>query len=130
MLNCIIKIETFFRIDVIKTINMEDKLLGNNKKIGPPVLEIDIQELKEKCAGATRIGFKLESGIKQKDLVHRAHAQIQKSGMTATIANRIEDYGKDGKPRGWLVDQHGAHFVLETESDMCDAIRSVIENNR
>ena len=89
-----------------------------------------IQELKQKCAGSTRIGFKLESGIKQKDLVHRAHAQIQKSGMTATIANRIEDYGKDGKPRGWLVDRHGAHFVLETESDMCDAIRSVIENNR
>ena len=42
----------------------------------------------------------------------------------------IRDSGKDGKPRGWLVDQHGAHFVLETESDMCDAIRSVIENNR
>lgn len=25
---------------------MEDKLLGNNKKIGPPVLKIDIEELK------------------------------------------------------------------------------------
>ena len=73
-----------------------------------------IQELKELCEGSIRIGFKLESGIKQKDLVHRAHAQIQTSGMTATIANRMEDYGKEGKPRGWLVDSHGAHFILET----------------
>ena len=89
-----------------------------------------ISELKDLCDGATRIGFKLESGIKQKDLVHRAHAQIQTAGMTATIANRMEDYGKEGMPRGWLVDSHGAHFILETESDMCDAIRSVIENNR
>jgi len=89
-----------------------------------------ISELKEMCSGSVRIGFKLESGIKQKDLVHRAHAQIQTAGMTATIANRMEDYGKEGMPRGWLVDSHGAHFILETETDMCDAIRSVIENNR
>ena len=89
-----------------------------------------ISELKEMCDGAVRIGFKLESGIKQKDLVHRAHAQIQTAGMTATIANRMEDYGKAGMPRGWLVDSHGAHFILETENDMCNAIRSVIENNR
>lgn len=89
-----------------------------------------IMELKEMCKGSTRIGFKLESGIKQKDLVHRAVAQIETSGMNATIANRIEDYGKEDKPRGWLVDSHGAHFILNTEADMCDAIRSVIENNR
>ena len=50
--------------------------------------------------------------------------------MTATIANRMEDYGKEGKPRGWLIDAHGANFVLKTEDDMCEAIRSVIENNR
>ena len=89
-----------------------------------------IMELKSLCEGATRIGFKLESGIKQKDLVHRAHAQIQTAGMTATIANRLEDYGKEDKPRGWLVDSHGAHFILQTQMDMCEAIRCVIENNR
>ncbi len=89
-----------------------------------------IMELKELCSGATRIGFKLESGIKQKDLVHRAVAQIQTSGMTATIANRLEDLGKKDMPRGWLVDSHGAHFILNTELEMRNAIRSVIENNR
>jgi phosphopantothenoylcysteine decarboxylase/phosphopantothenate--cysteine ligase len=89
-----------------------------------------IMELKDLCEGATRIGFKLESGIKQKDLVHRAVAQIETSGMTATIANRLEDLGKKDKPRGWLVDSHGAHFILNNETEMCTAIRSVIENNR
>jgi phosphopantothenoylcysteine decarboxylase/phosphopantothenate--cysteine ligase len=89
-----------------------------------------IMELKDLCKGSTRIGFKLESGIKQKDLVHRAVAQIQTSGMNATIANRIEDIGKKDMPRGWLVDTHGAHFILDTEKEMCIAIHSVIENNR
>ncbi|MDP6869658.1 MAG: phosphopantothenoylcysteine decarboxylase [Candidatus Poseidoniaceae archaeon] len=89
-----------------------------------------ISELKDLCKGSIRIGFKLESCIKQKDLVHRAFAQIKKSGMTATIANRLEDLGKTDKPRGWLVDSLGSHYVLETEINMLDAIRSVIDNNR
>ncbi len=81
-----------------------------------------IMELKELCEGSVRIGFKLESGIKQRDLVHRAVAQIEKAGMTATIANRLEDLNDPEKPRGWLVDSLGAHFVLNTEADLCDAI--------
>jgi phosphopantothenoylcysteine synthetase/decarboxylase len=89
-----------------------------------------ILELKELCEGAVRIGFKLESGIKQKDLVHRAYAQNQKSGITATIANRLEDLGDPEKPRAWLIDSHGAHFILQTEADMCESIRCIIENNR
>ena len=89
-----------------------------------------IAELKNLCEGSVRIGFKLESGIKQKDLIHRAVAQIEKSGMTATIANRLEDLNDDTKPRAWLVDKTGAHYKLETNSDLCEAILSVILNNR
>ena len=86
-----------------------------------------IVELAPLCKGACRIGFKLESGIKQKDLVHRAVAQNEKAQMTATIANRLEDIGNSEMPRAHLVDANGAHFVLQTESDMCDAIRVLIE---
>ena len=89
-----------------------------------------ILELKNLCEGSVRIGFKLESGIKQKDLVHRAYAQIQNAGMTATIANRLEDRNDPDKPRAWLIDSLGAHFVLNTVSDICESIRCVIENNR
>ncbi|GIR76224.1 MAG: hypothetical protein CM15mP78_09230 [Candidatus Poseidoniales archaeon] len=57
-----------------------------------------IMELKAACEGTVRIGFKLESGIKQTDLIHRAFAQIQKAGMTAVVANRLEDLGDAEKP--------------------------------
>ena len=86
-----------------------------------------IQELKEKVRGSTRIGFKLETGIKQRDLIHRATAQIELSEMTAVVANRLEDLDDTTKPRGYLVDKQGSHFVLETLFDLCDALRTIIE---
>ena len=86
-----------------------------------------IQELKEKVRGSTRIGFKLETGIKQRDLIHRATAQIEHSEMTAVVANRLEDLDDTTKPRGYLVDKQGSHFVLETQFDLCDALRTIIE---
>ena len=86
-----------------------------------------IQLLKELCSDSVRIGFKLESGIKQNDLIYRAVAQIEHSGMTAVIANRLEDLGNPQKPRGYLVDKHGAHFILEDQQKMCDAIQAFVE---
>ena len=86
-----------------------------------------IQLLKELCSGSVRIGFKLESGIKQNDLIYRAVAQIENSGMTAVIANRLEDLGNPQKPRGYLVDTHGAHFIIEDQKKMCDAIQAFVE---
>ena len=89
-----------------------------------------IMELKDACASAVRIGFKLESGIKQKDLIHRAYAQIQKADMTAVVANRLEDLGDTSKPRGYLVDRQGAHFVLESTDELNDAIQTLIERGK
>ena len=89
-----------------------------------------IMELKDTCASAVRIGFKLESGIKQKDLIHRAYAQIQKADMTAVVANRLEDLGDTSKPRGYLVDRQGAHFVLESTDELNDAIQTLIERGK
>ena len=86
-----------------------------------------IQLLKELCSDSVRIGFKLESGIKQNDLIYRAVAQIEHSGMTAVIANRLEDLGNPQKPRGYLVDTHGAHFIIEDQKKMCDAIQAFVE---
>lgn len=89
--------------------------------------EKHIESLKESCQNAVRIGFKLESGIKQKDLIYRATAQIEKAGMTAVIANRLEDLADATKPRGYLVDSLGSHFVLEDTNKMCEAIRTFVE---
>lgn len=89
--------------------------------------EKHIERLREMCKGSVRIGFKLESGIKQKDLIYRATAQIEKAGMTAVVANRLEDLGQKDKPRGYLVDEFGSHFVLENQKQMCEAIRTFVE---
>lgn len=89
--------------------------------------EKHIEALRDACKDAVRIGFKLESGIKQKDLIYRATAQIEKAGMTAVVANRLEDLGQKDKPRGYLVDSLGSHFVLETQQKMCEAVRTFVE---
>ena len=43
------------------------------------------------------------------------------------VANRLEDLGKADKPRGYLVDQQGAHFVLQTPRDLNDAVQTLVE---
>ena len=86
-----------------------------------------ILKLREKCQNAVRIGFKLESGIKQKELIRRAVAQIEYAKMSAVIANRLEDLSDETKPRGYLVDKTGADYTLQKELDMCVAIRTIVE---
>ena len=107
----------------------EGKLASEQGPLTVPLVESPkhIVELQNACKGAVRIGFKLESGIKQADLIHRAVAQIQRAGMTAVVANRLEDLNRTDKPRGYLVDQQGAHFVLETEDDLCVAVQTLVE---
>jgi phosphopantothenoylcysteine decarboxylase/phosphopantothenate--cysteine ligase len=86
-----------------------------------------IDVLREACPNAVRIGFKLESGIPQRELVQRAHAQVKRAGMTAVIANRLEDLGREDRARAYLVDASGSDFALHTERDMVDAIRHLVE---
>jgi len=86
-----------------------------------------ILELREKCQGAVRIGFKLETGIKHKELVRRAVAQLEYAGMTAVIANRLEDLNDKTRPRAYLVDTTGADFTLNTINDVCVAVTTVID---
>ena len=86
-----------------------------------------IKELQELCENCTRIGFKLETGVKISDLVHRALAQIKNSGMTAVIANRLEDLLDTNKPRAHLIDSLGEHWALQDTADIAKAIRTLIE---
>ncbi len=116
-------------LDYVVESPAEGKLASQQGTLTLPLIESPkhIVELKDACSSAVRIGFKLESGVKQTDLIHRAFAQIQKAEMTAVVANRLEDLGVKGKPRGYLVDRQGAHFVLESVQDMNDAILTLIE---
>jgi phosphopantothenoylcysteine decarboxylase/phosphopantothenate--cysteine ligase len=116
-------------LDYVVESPAEGKLASQQGPLNVPLVEAvkHIMELKDVCSNAVRIGFKLESGIKQVDLVHRAVAQIERAGMTAVVANRLEDLGTEGKPRGYLVDKQGAHFVLQTPNDLNVAVQALIE---
>ena len=116
-------------LDYVVEAPAEGKLASQQGTLTLPLIESPkhIMELKDACASAVRIGFKLESGVKQTDLIHRAYAQIKKADMTAVVANRLEDLGVDGKPRGYLVDRQGSHFVLETMEHLNDAVQTLVE---
>ena len=98
-----------------------------------------ISELREKTTGACRIGFKLESGVKIQDLVHRAVAQIKNAGMTAVIANRLEDLKKlkaissadipSDLHRAHLVDANSEHWALKDERAVVEAIEILIQRH-
>ena len=107
----------------------QGKLASQQGELNVPLIESQkhIIELRDDCSDAVRIGFKLESGIKQNDLIHRAFAQIERAGMTAVVANRLEDLGDPSKPRGYLVDRQGAHFVLGNQQDLNIALQTLIE---
>jgi len=122
-------IHTAAVLDYLVANPAEGKLASQQGSLNIELIEGEkhIETLRDACKDAVRIGFKLESGIKQKDLIYRATAQIEKAGMTAVVANRLEDLGQKDKPRGYLVDSLGSHFVLETQQKMCEAIRTFVE---
>lgn len=122
-------IHTAAVLDYLVSNPAEGKLASQQGSLNIELIEGEkhIETLRDACEGAVRIGFKLESGIKQKDLIYRASAQIEKAGMTAVVANRLEDLGKSDKPRGYLVDSLGSHFILENQQKMCEAIRTFVE---
>lgn len=119
-------------LDYVVNKPAEGKLASQQGPLSVDLVEHDkhIQTLQGACEGAVRIGFKLESGIKQNDLIHRAVAQINRANMTAVVANRLEDLGQPNKPRGYLVDQQGAHFVLEDQATLNDALLTLVERGR
>lgn len=116
-------------LDYIVENSAEGKLASQQGPLDITLIESPkhILELSQKCEGTVRIGFKLETGIKQKELVRRALAQIEYANMTAVVANRLEDINDSSKPRAYLVDKTGSDFMLQTINDMCTAIRTLIE---
>jgi len=122
-------IHTAAVLDYVVKNSAQGKLASQQGSLNVELVESEkhITELREKCKGSVRIGFKLESGIKQKDLIFRAVAQIEKADMTAVIANRLEDLNDTEKPRGYLVDKQGSHFILNNNLEMVEAILTFVE---
>ena len=122
-------IHTAAVLDYVVDKSAEGKLASQQGPLTINLIESPkhIIELKEKCRGTVRIGFKLETGVKHKELVRRSEAQLEHAEMTAVIANRLEDIDDRAKPRAYLIDKTGADFTLQTISDVCIAINTLVE---
>ena len=85
-----------------------------------------ILELKDRCNGAIRIGFKLESVVDDDELLRKAKNQILEAGMTAVIANRLEDLSSNNL-RGYLVDNEDNIIKLEDSAALECELRRLIK---
>ena len=101
--------------------------LQGNLSVGLSEGEKHVNELSKLLNGATRIGFKLECGVKLSDLITRALALLKREELDAVIANRLEDIEDSEKPRAHLVDSSGEHWSLDTSKDLVNAVRIIIE---
>ena len=88
-----------------------------------------LEEIKKDVEGSFRIGFKLESNIKLKELISKATSFVIKNDLNAVIANRLEDLHAKEKNRAHLILKNGEHFALSTNKEISNAICKLIENN-
>jgi phosphopantothenoylcysteine decarboxylase/phosphopantothenate--cysteine ligase len=88
-----------------------------------------LDELKDQVNGSFRIGFKLESNIRLKELVSKATSFVERNELDAVIANRLEDFSDNTKNRAHLILRNGEHFALSTNDEISNAIRILIDNN-
>ena len=88
-----------------------------------------LAELDKLVNDSYRIGFKLESQIKLKELVSRASSFVEKNNLNAIIANRLEDLGDEKMNRAHLILRNGEHFAIPSLDELSNAIRLLIDNN-
>ena len=116
-------------LDYVVSSPVEGKIASLQGELNVVLTEAEkhVKELSEMVNGATRIGFKLECGVKISDLVHRALALLKNSDLDIVIANRLEDINDPKKPRAHLVDSNGEHWALEDNLKLVDAVRVIVE---
>jgi len=78
-----------------------------------------------------KIGFKLEAGIDMDELRRRASSKLKESGMTAIVANRMEDV-RDDHSKAVLIDTDRNEIELEGGRDAIarSVIKYVVERSR
>ena len=77
-----------------------------------------------------RIGFKLESNVKEDFLIEKSLNQISRYDLDAVIANIKEQIHDSNYPRARIVDKNGSVTKLQDYKELCEAIESVILSSR
>ena len=85
-----------------------------------------IPELTDLAGDSIRIGFKLETGVSEEELIEKSLNQISKYGVDFVIANILEQIGDQNSPRARLVSNEGDVKVLQDEIDICLEIEKII----
>jgi hypothetical protein len=85
-----------------------------------------ISELSGLVGDCIRIGFKLETGVSEEELIHKSLNQISKYGVDYVIANILEQIGDKNSPRARMVSNDGSVKVLQNEVDICLEIEKII----
>lgn len=82
------------------------------------------KKLVDQAKAKLKIGFKLEVGIDMGELRQRATSKLKESGMTAIVANRMEDV-RDDLSKALLIDRDGKELELEGGRD--EIARSIMK---
>ena len=85
-----------------------------------------ISELSDLVGDCIRIGFKLETGVSEEELIQKSLNQISKYGVDYVIANILEQIADKNSPRARLVSKDGSVKVLQNEDDICLEIEKII----
>lgn len=83
--------------------------------------EKHIDIISKSCKGDLKIGFKLESGSSQQELIDSALNSLNNNGLDAVIANHLESVA-DGTVRAFWVDANGTIIDLEDNLSMAKVI--------
>ena len=89
-----------------------------------------IAELMPLVGDCVRIGFKLESNVKEDFLIEKSLNQISRYDLDAVIANIKEQIHDSNYPRARIVDKNGSVTKLQDYKELCEAIESVILSSR
>ena len=76
-----------------------------------------------------KIGFKLDSGFTQPELIESAQNSLKNNGLDAVIANHLENV-KDGPIRAFWVDAKGAIINLDDNLSMAKVIEKKLSEAR
>ncbi|MBK65036.1 MAG: bifunctional phosphopantothenoylcysteine decarboxylase/phosphopantothenate--cysteine ligase CoaBC [Euryarchaeota archaeon] len=85
-----------------------------------------IAELMPLVGNCTRIGFKLESNVKEDFLIEKSINQISRYNLDAVIGNIKEQINDSNYPRARIIDKDGSVKNLKDYKELCEAIESVI----
>ena len=85
-----------------------------------------IPELADLVGECIRIGFKLETGVSEEELIQKSLKQISNYGVDYVIANILEQIADEKFPRARLVGNGGIIKVLQNEIDICLEIEKII----